>query len=1117
MKDWAYPAEIKDVKDVDTYLRHHYEQHVEESQSRVEDFEDLEIDTLTVSEWTIQTSFKPSADATVDLGAVGATDYRFRHLYLSGNLSDETNTLTVANAKSAYDHISANGSSHSYIDQSVVSGANVTFGTIGSNEITVADGHGINLQEDITFTGATTENLIKMPDDLLDALSIQEGSNKYVTFDTVDDEEDIFFYKSVDILHTATHATDHALEIDTDAAMLGDVKALDIDYITGQIDKGQDEGIILINIDETAADGGEVFGLEVLSTDGSASIHGIKVGPVVHPVHQDSGIFIDPTLATDSTPTTHVADMADHNLTNTTAIFEAYNEYIIIGANDAFQDMELVFTTVSSKDIRPTFEYSTSGIDQFTEFTPVDGTDGCRHTGVISWDASDLSGHVADNTTGKFDIKITRTKAGSMTTPVLGYAKTAKTVEYVWDKNGDVSIRNLGVGTATWGTSAVKVFGIGGSVAPTTSPADMVQLWSADRSAGSANLYYRAEGGLARPLGREFDVSDYGLVPDDNSGSIPGDNVTAFDTLIGKMGAGDVMYFPKGVWYINDDLDVTQAGITIRGDGINSEIQQEVTAKMGFDITVSDVTIRDLRLRGYDAPASAVSGANAIYAHGADSSNYISNIKVTDCFIFDWEMYGIYSLFVEQFEYRDNNIKTVTYAGIMGLSVRDGHIYHNYIDDIKCSTGHSNNGYGIALSRLGGNSLASQPRSARVLVDHNIIKNVTLWEGLDSHSGEQITFDSNQTHDCMYGIIVTGSTDEGASQVIAKDINIINNLCDATGLTVGAAGAGIVLSNASTDGVTGTIIGNIIKDHGYESNVVTTPSGALQIYHTAGVVIQGNEIFNPAPCGIVIMHTSTGFVCSGNTISNPWTDTADNGNGHARGIYVGGSNNTGHIGENTIVRGTDLSKTYELDTAAADDGRAIEVANSAGNVIILGTNYSEATTYLTDAGVKAVNYSADILINNNLNIKFKDVGGAYQNVMSLSSGDDLELGTGANIDDVRLCKNTKVGVNAAPAAALDVYGDGIFGGVGDTTKVALHNASVEAAYLQIDSNRALVIDADSVLNFQPANTLAVTFLADGGVKMVALKSGANQGAAGASENELWHDTDDDTIKLGAST
>ena len=136
--------------------------------------------------------------------------------------------------------------------------------------------------------------------------------------------------------------------------------------------------------------------------------------------------------------------MRDGILANTTTIFEAINEYIIIGADTAFQDMELVFSTVANKSIKPTFWYSIAGTDTFSQFTPVDGTDGCTHTGVISWDASDLTSHVADTATGKFDIKIIRTR-NTVTAPVLGYTKTSATTEYLWDKSGNVNIASVTV------------------------------------------------------------------------------------------------------------------------------------------------------------------------------------------------------------------------------------------------------------------------------------------------------------------------------------------------------------------------------------------------------------------------------------------------------------------------------------------------------------------------------------------------------------------------------------------------------------------------------------------------------------------------------------------------
>ena len=251
---------------------------------------------------------------------------------------------------------------------------------------------------------------------------------------------------AIDILHTAIVADDHAFEIDADAAGFGDVKAIDIAYITGDILAGKDEGIILINIDEIAAEGGDVFAVEVLATDGSADIYGLKAAALVGPVHQDSGVFINPTTGTDNTISTDVPNMIDGDSgpTKRTSIFEALNEYIIIGSAAAFEEIEFIITTGSSgAGIKPTFWYSTAGAGQFTQFTPVDGTNGFRNTGVVAWDASDLTSHGINTDTGTYDIKIIRTRNSLTTSPILGYAKTAATTEYIWDKDGNININDI--------------------------------------------------------------------------------------------------------------------------------------------------------------------------------------------------------------------------------------------------------------------------------------------------------------------------------------------------------------------------------------------------------------------------------------------------------------------------------------------------------------------------------------------------------------------------------------------------------------------------------------------------------------------------------------------------
>ncbi|KKN54817.1 hypothetical protein LCGC14_0588710, partial [marine sediment metagenome] len=264
----------------------------------------------------------------------------------------------------------------------------------------------------------------------------------------------------MDILHTATEPDDHAFEVDVDAATLGDVKAIDIVYTTGILVAGRDEGIILVNIDETVATGGDVFGLEILSTDGSAEIYGMKVGAVISPIRQDSGTFANPTTATDNTTgPADVAAMKDGDIGTTTAIFENQNEYILIGAAAAFQEVEFILTTGSSgAGIKPTFWYSTAGAHQFTQFTPVDGTNAFRNTGVVAWDASDLTSHGINTDTGTYDIKVIRTRSSLSTPPVLGYAKTAATVEYLWDKNGDVNINSLTLATVAAEGSDVDKF-----------------------------------------------------------------------------------------------------------------------------------------------------------------------------------------------------------------------------------------------------------------------------------------------------------------------------------------------------------------------------------------------------------------------------------------------------------------------------------------------------------------------------------------------------------------------------------------------------------------------------------------------------------------------------------
>jgi hypothetical protein len=259
--------------------------------------------------------------------------------------------------------------------------------------------------------------------------------------------KDIFVDGVADVIHTASESDDHAVEIICDAAGFGDVKAVDFVYTTGAISSGQDEEAILLNIDESASNGGTVNGYEVLTTStGSASINGYVAGVQVNPILQESGSFKDMDYARFTTSGGGEVDCLTDFITPGagTTMFTADNDYIIVGDASQFSEIEFILSTVSDRNIRPTIQYSTGG-SGFTTFNPTDGTNGFRNTGIIAWLPGDISGSWATNASGNYEIKIIRTRNGAMTPPVEDFVQISEVTEYSWNKDGDVNIKGLTV------------------------------------------------------------------------------------------------------------------------------------------------------------------------------------------------------------------------------------------------------------------------------------------------------------------------------------------------------------------------------------------------------------------------------------------------------------------------------------------------------------------------------------------------------------------------------------------------------------------------------------------------------------------------------------------------
>lgn len=250
--------------------------------------------------------------------------------------------------------------------------------------------------------------------------------------------------ESLEIIHTAIESDDSAFEIIADAAGFGDVKALEIDYITGAIVTGEDEAVILVNINEIAALGGDIIAFDVLATAGSAdAVYGLGVGATIHPIKQFSGIFTNPVLW-ENQGVGNVNETTEVTTTGVprSSVFIANGDKVLITSANKFEEIEIeLFIAASGAGIKPTFKFSTGG-SGFTAFTPVDGTGGFRFSGVIAWDDADIAAW-ATNTSGNFEILIERTRVNLSTTPVVDIAQVAATVVLSWNKDGELTIKKV--------------------------------------------------------------------------------------------------------------------------------------------------------------------------------------------------------------------------------------------------------------------------------------------------------------------------------------------------------------------------------------------------------------------------------------------------------------------------------------------------------------------------------------------------------------------------------------------------------------------------------------------------------------------------------------------------
>jgi hypothetical protein len=401
----------------------------------------------------------------------------------------------------------------------------------------------------------------------------------------------------------------------------------------------------------------------------------------------------------------------------------------------------------------------------------------------------------------------------------------------------------------------------------------------------------------------------------------------AFDKAIA---ASSIVELTASSYTITDEITANSSSTIFSNR--KSEIIQSTSNTGAIDITASNVKIRGIKFTGPQY-ATAQTNENAIHAYGADSSNYITGIEITDCEMDTWGYTGILFKYVSDYRIVNPRITNVYSAGISMQSSILGSIVNEYINNV-IGTPYA---YGVSFTRADNDSLVTEPRSGYTTVIGGSINNVINWEGLDTHGGEHLTFIGVSGYGNKYAIgIGSAKNTAGDSTFAPLDINIVGGEWD-SGVTDGTAYYGLAFVGVSGGQLaTGNVKGLRLKGYGNDAN----PGGAVYTYSTDGVSFD-IDIINPATYGYDITSESKGTKISG-IIQDVWSEVGT----VPMGIRFVSGDNTALLDGIHFVSSS-KSATYK-------NGEAIRIGNIAGNVIRLGTNFNNGfTRYLNDAGDKA--------------------------------------------------------------------------------------------------------------------------------------------------------------------
>jgi hypothetical protein len=230
------------------------------------------------------------------------------------------------------------------------------------------------------------------------------------------------------------------------------------------------------------------------------------------------------------------------------------------------------------------------------------------------------------------------------------------------------------------------------------------------------------------------------------SGSLSGATYTPIDAqaAVNAATAGSVLDLTYRTY--NGTLTINKA-LTVKGLTMTSGAGQTAV-----NVTANNVVLDGLTITG--PQFSSFNGSErGIYSVGTSSARR-TGLQILRCKITKFGNAGIETDFTNGALIQDNIIEDTVYMGILMCSAMGDTVKKNTVRRVGVlgSSTQSNNAYGIAISS---NNPSVNPQSQDVLVDLNLVEDVTTWHGIDTHAGVRITFTNNWVLRCYRGAFIT--------------------------------------------------------------------------------------------------------------------------------------------------------------------------------------------------------------------------------------------------------------------------------------------------------------------------------------------------------------------------